>query len=44
MIDAINTWWGECILRCGYELTTLEIYLIAIVALPVVLFFMKDRI
>tara|TARA_B100000575_G_C22652412_1_gene400292 strand:- start:373 stop:504 length:132 start_codon:yes stop_codon:yes gene_type:complete len=43
MIEAINNWWGECILRCGMELTTLEIYIIAIISLPFVVYFLDKR-
>tara|TARA_X000000950_G_scaffold151148_1_gene186151 strand:- start:6813 stop:6947 length:135 start_codon:yes stop_codon:yes gene_type:complete len=43
VIEAINNWWGECILQCGYELTTLETYIIAILALPIVVYFLDKR-
>ena len=43
VIEAINNWWGECILQCGYELTTLETYIIAILALPIIVYFLDKR-
>tara|TARA_B100001057_G_scaffold251608_1_gene251860 strand:+ start:1600 stop:1734 length:135 start_codon:yes stop_codon:yes gene_type:complete len=41
MIEAINNWWGECILQCGMELTTLEMYIIAIISLPFIVWLME---
>tara|TARA_B100001094_G_scaffold160398_2_gene155137 strand:+ start:6331 stop:6465 length:135 start_codon:yes stop_codon:yes gene_type:complete len=41
MIEAINNWWGECILRCGIELTTLEIYIIMAFSLPIIIWLME---
>jgi len=43
MVNAINNWWGECILRCGYELTTLETYIIAIIVLPFIIWFIIEN-
>jgi len=35
--------WGECIIGCGYELTTVELYLIMLVVLPFVFAFISSR-
>jgi hypothetical protein len=43
MVNAINNWWGECILRCGSELTTLETYIIAITVLPFIVWFIENK-
>jgi|TARA_B100001093_G_C26556253_1_gene896671 hypothetical protein len=43
LIDAINTWWGECILQCGMDLTTLEIYLIMAFSLPIIVWLMERK-